>query len=631
MAIPQEKFETLVNKLEKFAKTHPRSYRIRVALFAFLGYGYIFMVLAGLIAMMGLIVALIVFSHRINGGIIRLAIFLLVPTWIILQSLWVKFSLPEGLKLSRHEVPQLFTLVDELTTKLQAPRFHNILLNRDFNAGVLQLPRLGIFGWQENYLLLGLPLMQSLTIEQLTAVLGHEIGHLSGNHSRFAAWIYRIRKTWMQIYERLQQSQQPGASILFNLFFNWYWPAFNAYSFTLARMNEYEADRCAAELAGVDNTAEALMNVEIKRRFLENSFWLNIDNQVKFQADAPNNTYSSMLRVLHEPITAEDSQKWLLQALAEQTNCDDTHPCLGDRIKSLLSPKESFKLRDLRPPEVTAAEHLLGNTLQQFAHQFDQEWQVIMATPWRQQYTFLQERKNKLENLEQKAQKEALNHQELWEKACYTYELEGDDAALPCLREVLEGQPNHIAANYMMGRALLQQANPSGIDYIENAIAQKPDWVMDGCGLIYNFLSQQGQTEEAQSYRERAEHHHQIYLKAEEERLTVSGGDRFKPHSIEAAQVDGLKRQLVAYPEIQEAYLVEKVLTYFPEKPFCVLGIIRKRNWLEGQDKDQQLIKLLAKNLQFPIEAYILILNHPHAGKLKQKICGIKQSLIFKA
>jgi Zn-dependent protease with chaperone function len=246
MTITQKQFDTLVGTLENFSKAHPRSYRLRVALFAILGYAYIFLVLAGLLTLIGLIVSFIVFSHRVNSAIIKLAILLLIPAWVIVRSLWVTVPEPEGLKLNRHQVPKLFALVDELTTKLQAPRFHNILLNQEFNAAVVQVPRLGIFGWQENYLLLGLPLMQSLSLEQLKAVMAHELGHLSGNHSRFAAWIYRIRKTWMQIYEQLHQSDQSGAFVLFNRFLDWYWPSFNAYSFTLARMNEYEADRCAA-------------------------------------------------------------------------------------------------------------------------------------------------------------------------------------------------------------------------------------------------------------------------------------------------------------------------------------------------------------------------------------------------
>jgi len=190
MAITQEQFDTLVGKLEDFSKSNPKNYRLRVALWATLGYAYIFLILAGLLALIGLVVLFIVYSNRINSYIIKLAILLLVPAWVIVRSLWVTFPPPQGLKVNRRQVPHLFALVDELTTKLQAPRFHNILLNQEFNAGVVQIPRLGIFGWQQNYLLLGLPLMQSLSVEQLKAVLAHELGHLSGNHSRFGAWIY---------------------------------------------------------------------------------------------------------------------------------------------------------------------------------------------------------------------------------------------------------------------------------------------------------------------------------------------------------------------------------------------------------------------------------------------------------
>lgn len=159
MALTQEQFDALVGKLEAFSQKHPGSYRLRVGLFAALGYVYIFLVLAGLLALIGLVVLFVVFSRHVNAYVIKFGILLLIPVWVIVRSLWVKFPSPEGLRLKRQQVPQLFTLVDELTTKLEAPRFHNILLNQEFNAAVVQIPRLGILGWQENYLLLGLPLM----------------------------------------------------------------------------------------------------------------------------------------------------------------------------------------------------------------------------------------------------------------------------------------------------------------------------------------------------------------------------------------------------------------------------------------------------------------------------------------
>jgi Zn-dependent protease with chaperone function len=630
MAITQEQFDRLVRKLEDFAQSHPENYRLRVALFAILGYAYIFLVLAGLLALVGLVIFFIVSSHRVGGGIIKLCLLLLIPAWVIARSLWVTFPLPHGLKLSRHQVPRLFTLVDELTTELQSPPFHNILLNQEFNAAVVQVPRLGIFGWQENYLLLGLPLMQSLSLEQLKAVLAHELGHLSGNHSRFGAWIYRIRKTWMQIYERLHQNDQHDTAILFNRFLDWYWPSFNAYSFVLARMNEYEADRCAAQLAGAHNAAEALMSIEIKARFLENSFWAEIRSQVEHQADPPDNVYSSMLTVLQAPIAEAKSKQWLEQAFAQKTNNADTHPCLSDRLKSLgYSTDQVQKLPQLATSQVTAAEQLLEKALQQFVTDFNRDWKESTATPWRQRYAYLQDTKDKLQALEEKIQTQTLTEQELWERACYTLELRDNEAALPLLQDILKKQIDHAAANYMLGRILLQKADAAGIPCVEKAMAQRIDWVIEGCELIYNFLYQNNQSEAARKYRERAEQHYQLLLKAQQERAYVLESDQFKPHSLKASEVDELRQQMATYSQIKAAYLVEKSVTYFPEDRFCILGIVRKRGLIESENAVQKLVDLLVENLQFPTQTYIVILNHGRASKLKNKICQINQSLLF--
>jgi len=88
---------------------------------------------------------------EISISIIKLLVLLLIPAWVIVRSLWVTFPPPQGLRLNRHQVPHLFALVDELASKLQAPRFHNILLIQEINAAVIQIPRFGILGWQKNY------------------------------------------------------------------------------------------------------------------------------------------------------------------------------------------------------------------------------------------------------------------------------------------------------------------------------------------------------------------------------------------------------------------------------------------------------------------------------------------------
>ncbi|MFB2980801.1 M48 family metallopeptidase [Microseira sp. BLCC-F43] len=359
----------------------------------------------------------------------------------------------------------------------------------EFNAAVVQRPRLGIFGWQQNYLLIGLPLMQALSQSQFRAVLAHELGHLSGNHSRFAGWIYRLGITWYQILERLQR-EQGGSSFIFDGFFNWYAPFFNAYSFVLAPMDEYEADRCAAELAGVKNAAEALINVEVKARFLESSFWPDVFKQVQHQIAPPATTYTRMFTALQTAGNSEFATKWLQQSLAEKTNNADTHPCLSERLTALGYSQANQQKITLPPPvKTSAAQQLLGDVLNELTAEFNNNWKQANDTPWRQRYAYVQESLQKLQSLEQKAQKQTLSDEESWNRACWTLEFKGQEVAILLFKEILATQPSHAAANYTIGQILLQKDDSTGIDYVEKAMEKESDYVIDGCQLVSYFLN----------------------------------------------------------------------------------------------------------------------------------------------
>jgi Zn-dependent protease with chaperone function len=623
----QSDFDRLIQKLENLSKQDPQQYRLRVALFALLGYAYILLMLVGLIGIMALII-LAIFSGHGRGSALKAVVMLMFPIGWIVRSLWVKFPPPEGLMLNPQQVPQLFRLVNGLTTELQAPQFHRILLTEEFNAAVVQVPRLGVFGWDRNYLILGLPLMQSLSTEQLKAVLAHEIGHLSGNHSRFAGWIYRIRKTWMQIYEQFSQNDGNGSSVLFNRFLNWYWPAFDAYSFTLARMNEYEADRCSARLTGQQTAAEALISTEIKARYLDSIFWSDVQKQVQQQPDPPSNTYSNLLRFLHSSIAPDRGHEWLSQALAQKTNNADTHPCLTDRLAALGYLSHHTVLPDLEPA-VTAAEELFGETLSHFAQHFDADWKNSVSTPWRQQYVQYQKIQQQLQSLEEKAQTQVLTEDEAWERAYHTLTLKNIETAMPLIYEVLAIQPNHAAANYTLGELLLAKKDEAGIAYLEKAIRQEFRWTIDGYGLIEQFFRQQGADPQAEDYRQRAIQHEQLLIEAESERATVTGSDRFKPHTLDKSEVTILKQQIAGYQRIREAYLVEKAVVHLPEERCCVLGIVHQRGVLAGEEADRQLLHSLVNNLQLPTQFHIVILNRRNLNQLRTQVCQVKNSKIF--
>src|SRR5205085_2005423 len=129
----------------------------------------------------------------------------IIGGWVVARVLWVRLTPPEGRMVTRAEAPALHALLDDLRRKLRASGFHRVFITTACNAGVNEVPRLGVFGWPRHYLQLGLPLLESLTVPELRAVLAHEFAHLSARHGRLGGWLYRLRRSWDQIFEKLRQ------------------------------------------------------------------------------------------------------------------------------------------------------------------------------------------------------------------------------------------------------------------------------------------------------------------------------------------------------------------------------------------------------------------------------------------
>ncbi|MFB2935419.1 M48 family metalloprotease [Aerosakkonemataceae cyanobacterium BLCC-F154] len=599
-----QEFNNLIQKLEKYARVNPSGYNLRVGLLAALGFGYIFLVFALLCTIFWLL------------GLKQISFFLVLA---IAQLLYTGFTPPKGVELTRQEVPELFALIDELIEKLKTPKFDRILLDTRQNAGVLQIPRLGILfiGWQKNFLILGLPLMHSLSPEQFRAILAHELGHLSGNHSRFSGWIYQLRYTWFNLVERFHANGQ-GGSFLFSKFFNWYEPFFRAYSFVLARNNEYEADRYAAELAGSHNAAQALINIEIKEHYLQEYFWRNFYKQALEQSETPNNTMTKMLQQLAKPIPESDAKLWLDWGLTEKTNHEDTHPCLRDRLTAFGYLPVGYDLPLPPPIQRTAAEYFFGDSLPEFAQRLDIKWQEENTNFWQLIYQQYQRRFQKFQSFKAKAKTHLLTVESTWKYAQLTSEFQGAKAAIPLYQEVLSQQPQHVAANFNLGQILLKEQDFRGIEYLETAMQKDPELVVAGCKLIYAFFQRQGNYTKAKIYQERIEANFYLVEQAIKERREISDRTRFFPHDLPEEEIKQIVEQLSTYPQIKEAYLAQKTVTHFPEKPIYVLAIIRR---FLGSDPnkyqtDAEFIDLLLDDLNFSGEVLGIAINQ-HNNRLR--------------
>ena len=206
-----DQFEALIGRLEHQALSDPNGYTSKVLLLAVLGNAYVVAMLLLIVALLVALVASVVVLQALAIKLILVVGFFL---WMLLTALWVKIDRPTGTEIEAGQAPELFTTVEGLRRRLSAPRFHHTLITEDFNAGVVQSPRLGIFGWPRNYLLIGLPLIKALTVEQFKAVLAHEFGHLAKRHGKVSNWIYRQRLRWSRLLAVLDTTESRGSFLL---------------------------------------------------------------------------------------------------------------------------------------------------------------------------------------------------------------------------------------------------------------------------------------------------------------------------------------------------------------------------------------------------------------------------------
>jgi len=619
VALTAEQFEQRVTRFEALARAAPARYRFRVLLFALGGYAYLGLVVGLLLVALALGVISLVYMKVVA---IKLLVPLLAFVGVVLRSLYVPIQAPAGVALRRAQAPALFERIERLRRALRAPRFHRVLVTDAFNAAVMQVPRLGLLGWHRNYLILGLPLLKCLTPEQLDAVLAHEFGHLAGGDARFSNWLYRLRAIWAQLLEELERTKSSGA-FLFKGFFEWYVPRFNAYSFPLARADEYRADAVSAQLTSPRIAAQALTSVNVVGSYLRERFWPSVHRHADEQPQPSFAPYAQLGAGLAAELASEDSQRWLRDALARQTTLADSHPCLRERLAAIGAEPE------LAPPtEGQSADHLLASARDAIVQRFDLRWQDLIVHDWRRRYEEVQEGRRRLAELDAHAAARALNDAEALERANLD-EAYGSGDAIEQFRAVLARAPDSAVANYALGFRLLQRDDAEGVALLERAMQLDADAIAPGSRALADYFWRLGDKDAAALWHRCWANRNAAVTAAQEERSRALLRDVFEPHGVPAAALAALQAELAQVGGLRGVFLARKRVTHFPERPCYVLGFAVGRRWLPARaEKTQAMLRRLRELQHFPGETLILSVEGINA-RFARKFGGVPGARII--
>ena len=198
-------------------------------------------------------------AHRIH---FQLAFFCLVGAGIVLWSAIPKrdkFTAP-GPLLARAHQPRLFEMIDKISNETRQAKPEEVYLIHDVNAWVSQRGGFPGFGGRR-VMGIGLPVLQTLTVSEMEAVLAHEFGHYHGGDTRLGVFVYQTRAGIERTIQGLTSAD--GRMSIVSKPFIAYGNFFLRMTQEVSRAQELAADALAARIVGARALIEGLKKIRL--------------------------------------------------------------------------------------------------------------------------------------------------------------------------------------------------------------------------------------------------------------------------------------------------------------------------------------------------------------------------------
>lgn len=600
-------FEARVAELERRADSRPDAVGREMLDLLVIGYGYILLILLGTV---GAIVLIAVLGAKTGGLALwwKVIAVLVVLVGAILKSLWVEIPPPVGRALQPDEAPELWRRVREIAGALRAPFPRRILLIEDYNAAVTQRPRLGIFGFPESYLALGVPLLYALTPQQADAVLAHEFGHLSASHPKRGLWLYRIGQTWNALQQEMEKSRSAGL-VLFGSFFAWFLPRLHAYAFVMSRRDEYAADADGARVTSPEAMGAALVAIAASAPVATQEIWGRVWERVGDEPTPPPVSWSSLPSLLRERADRPDLAEHLSRSLAQRASHVDTHPALYDRLRALgvvpddLAAASQHVTTLLTPGQPSAAEHYLGDLASAFLRECDRTWQERSAAQWQARHHESVRARHDLAALEARDDAQALPH---LMKAMELHVGLGEVAAAAAVAErILTEHSDVPEAYFVRGRHRLLQGDEGGVADVDRAIALDVRATVNGLQMLAAFYADRGDLQKREAVVARYVAFDALLREAELERQEVTVHDTFAVPELPDELREGLRAAVRRTPPIRSVVVARKVTKHRSDQPFLVL--ILRCGWRDWISRDDELAREFLSRLTVPAPDLLIV------------------------
>lgn len=596
-----DRFQQLVARLEVESASSPGAYRAKVAALTALGFAILALLLGvvglGLFLLVGFAIAIALTSGTAIVLLLKfgkLLLFLAIPLWYLaksaIQALFVRLPVPQGREITRADAPAMFSALDEMRRQMKGPAFHHVLIVDEVNAAIVQRPAFGFVGWPRNYLLLGLPLLESMPAPEALAVVAHEYGHLAGSHGHFAAFIYRLRHAWGTVQAYTDHVQGWLGRLVAPLV-RWYAPYFNAYTFVLARANEYQADAAAAELVGTANAAHALKRVNLvaprHQCFMQQTF-----DRIDHDPAPPRDLMQRWAADTGKAVAEADAQRWLDDALDRERDVTDTHPTLRARLTALSYSGEG--LEELPPPMSgeSAAQAWFGPLVLELRSEFEAQWAEQVSAAWSERHADARKQFQRLIELRGLAERDRDLQLEMLR---LTMRLEPETDLREAFAAFNAAYPDDALGIFLEGSARLGKGEREGLTLLDRAMELDAQATKPACEQAHAFLSERKESKAADGYAERWRQRHDFETRVMQQVQTIDPKHVLVSHALDAGTIAALKSQLSgdALKFVANVYLARRMIPADPSVVQLLMGV-QLSWWGRRRGKQRAVVERLA-------------------------------------
>jgi Zn-dependent protease with chaperone function len=175
---------------------------------------------------------------------------------------------------------------------------------------------------------IGLPLLGTLSEQELGSVIAHEFGHFVAGDLSLGPWVYRVRIALAQTVMALDDSM-----FFLDVLFRYYGAWFLRLSAGVSREQEFAADAAAARQFGTRATCEALAKVHLIDPMWSAYFDLELEPALRRGARMP--IFEGFRQFTRPGARRPEIVAAIARAESRPKSEFDSHPTLAERVEAL--------------------------------------------------------------------------------------------------------------------------------------------------------------------------------------------------------------------------------------------------------------------------------------------------------